>query len=342
MQIQKVGFTNQDFFLLRQQTNKDHLHRLRLFCDWLIQHGGIWYQPDLETYRDYLMYDYTGRDNQPLTPSSIKAHLATIRGYYQSVLRDNRLRDVLYSQTPGDVSAADKKAWVDEIMTRVENAIAPEAAQVKVIKRQDTADEEHIRLTTEEAAVLMDAPGTQTLMGVRDTAVIALMLCTGVREAELCGLDVNDLRKRLSGETALHVRRGKGSKERLIPYGNLAWVLNIVEFWLQNAGITGGAVFRGFYKNGKSVRNTRLTTRAINQILDRYPIMVNGELRIVNPHDLRRTYARRLYEAGMDLLAIRDNLGHADSRTTLKYIGVMDVEARKPPAIFTQPRLPKL
>lgn len=341
MQIQKVGFSNHDFFLLRQQSNKDHQHRLRLFCDWLSSNNGLWYQPDLETYRDYLMYDYTGRDNQALTPSSIKSHLSTIRGYYQSVLRDNRLRDVLYSMTPADVSAADKKAWVDELMTRVENAIAPETAQVKVVKRQDTADEEHLRLTVEEVAVILAAPGTTTLMGIRDTAIIAMMVCTGVREAELCNLDINDLRKRLSGEPALHVRRGKGSKERLIPYGNLIWVLDVVDQWLQNAGITSGAVFRGFYKNSKTVRNTRLTPRAINQILDRYPIIINGELRIVNPHDLRRTYARRLYEAGMDILAIRDNLGHADSRTTLKYIGVMDVEARKPPAIFAPPHLQK-
>jgi integrase len=63
--------------------------------------------------------------------------------------------------------------------------------------------------------------------------------------------------------------------------------------------------------------------------------MIDGELRKVNPHDLRRTYARRLYEAGMDLLAIRDNLGHADSRTTLKYIGTMDIDRRKPPTVYT-------
>jgi integrase/recombinase XerD len=167
------------------------------------------------------------------------------------------------------------------------------------------------------------------------------MLCTGVREAELCALDTPDLRRRLSGEPALHVRRGKGSKERLIPYGTLIWVLSMVDGWMQNAGITGGAVFRGFYKTGKRVRTSRLTVRSINKILDRYPVLIDGELKTVNPHDLRRTYARRLYEAGMDLLAIRDNLGHADSRTTLKYIGVMDVEKRKPPAIYDI-RLPGL
>jgi site-specific recombinase XerD len=171
-------------------------------------------------------------------------------------------------------------------------------------------------------------------MGLRDTVVLALMLCTGIREAELCALEVRDLRQRLGGQLALHVRHGKGRKERLIPYGDLDWVLVLIDVWLNKAEITGGPMLRGIYKGGKRVRKTALTVRAINQILDRYPIMIDGQLTAVNPHDLRRTYARQLYEARMDLLAIRDNLGHVDSRTTLEYIGSLDVEQRKPPALY--------
>lgn len=335
--LQKLPGINGPILTPRKPDDKDLLHRMKLFSDWLDSIGGVWYQPDLDTYRDYLLSDYAGRDNQPLLPASVRAHLSTIRGHYQALLRDNRIRDALYTMTPPDASPADRKSFVDEMVQRIENAINPDNSAVKVITRQDRPDEEHFRLTAAQAAELIAAPGTDTLMGMRDTAVLALMLCTGVREAELCALDVPDLRRRLSGQLALHVRRGKGCKERLIPYGTLVWVLAIVDTWLQNAGIGSGPVFRGFYKTGKRVRNSRLTVRAINQILDRYPVMIDGELKTVNPHDLRRTYARRLYEAGMDLLAIRDNLGHSDSRTTLKYIGTMDVEKRMPPAIYDVP-----
>jgi site-specific recombinase XerD len=52
--------------------------------------------------------------------------------------------------------------------------------------------------------------------GLRDTALIAIALCTGARRTELANLEVRDLRQRLGGELALHIREGKGRKERLV------------------------------------------------------------------------------------------------------------------------------
>ena len=161
------------------------------------------------------------------------------------------------------------------------------------------------------------------------------MLCTGIREAEAAALDVEDLRQTFGGELALHVRHGKGAKARLIPWGELDWGLVVVETWLKAAGIESGAVFRGFYKGGQRLRPGRLTTRAIQYILREYPITIDGQARTVAPHDLRRTYARRLYEAGADLVAIQQNLGHASTKTTLGYIGVLDTARRRAPAVYS-------
>ena len=113
---------------------------------------------------------------------------------------------------------------------------------------------------------------------------------------------------------------------------------NKLDKWLEVAGSTGqrmegGPVFRGLHKGG-TLRPGRLSVRAVQYIVTRYPVMVGGAMVKVRPHDLRRTYARRLYEAGVDLLAIRDNLGHADHKTTLGYIGPQDVGRRRPPAIY--------
>jgi len=93
-------------------------------------------------------------------------------------------------------------------------------------------------------------------------------------------------------------------------------------------------VFRGFYKGNRKLRPGRLSVRAIQYILETYPIMVDGGMVTVNAHDLRRTYARRLYVAGVDLVAIQQNLGHADVKTTLGYIGTLDAKARKPPKVY--------
>ena len=89
---------------------------------------------------------------------------------------------------------------VDEAITRIQNAMDPKAAPVRVITRQDVADSQHRRLTADQANALMDTPGVATLGGLRDTAVVALSLCTGMREAELSALQVGDLRQRLGGK----------------------------------------------------------------------------------------------------------------------------------------------
>ena len=133
----------------------------------------------------------------------------------------------------------------------------------------------------------------------------------------------------------MHVREGKGCKERLVPYGELEWVLAIVDKWLELAEINDGPVFRGFYRGHRVLRPGRLSVRAIEYIVGSYPVMAAGEVVTVKPHDLRRTYARRLYDAGFDLVAIQQNLGHADVKTTLGYIGTLDAEQRKPPAVFS-------
>jgi integrase/recombinase XerD len=222
----------------------------------------------------------------------------------------------------------------DEAIVRIENAIHPDTARVKQTTKQDRADSEHLRLTSEQASQLMDKPGLDSLQGLRDTAIIALALCTGIREAELCDLEVNDLRQRLGGELALHVRRGKGDKDRLIPYGSLSWVLVLVDCWLESAGISGGPVFRGFYKDGKTLRPGGLSVRAAQYILESYPVVLDGKVTQVRFHDLRRTYARRLYEAGLDLVAIQQNLGHVNSQTTLSYIGELGADKRRPPMVY--------
>lgn len=328
MMTQVERYTTNLSAVVPPEVVKDTKHRLMLYAKWLDRTGRGWAVPDMAAYRDFLLYDHG------LSPSSAKAHLATVRGRYNAIMRDNDVRDLLYSLTPDHDTPANRKALVDEALERIKNAIDPAAAPVKVTQRQDVPDSAHLRLTTMQANVLLAAPGIDTLMGMRDTAMIAMMLCTGVREAELCALDVEDLRQQLDGELALYIRKGKGLKARLVPYGELIWVLAITEAWMTMAGVEDGPVFRGFFKGGKHVRNTRLTVRAVNQVLERYPVEINGRFTKVNPHDLRRTYARRLYDAGVDLVAIQQNLGHADSKTTLGYIGQLGADARRPPLLY--------
>ncbi|HUX78060.1 MAG TPA: tyrosine-type recombinase/integrase [Anaerolineae bacterium] len=322
--------------LMPEDPDKDTKYRLGQLLAWLIANQVRWYQVDLARYRDYMLQE------REYAPATAGAHLATVRARYRAILRDNATRDLFFGlarleleRRGQEASPANLKAMVDELTIRLKNALDPQASTVKVKKSQDHADGEHLRLTAEQANALMAAPGNRTLQGLRDTAVIALMLCTGIREGELISLDVRDLRQELGGVLALHIREGKGCKERLVPYGALEWVLAIVDRWLQAAGIEKGPVFCGIFKGGHRLRPGRLTTRAIQCVLRGYPVMIGGQASRVRPHDLRRTYARRLYEAGFDLVSIQQNLGHANIQTTLGYIGALDADKRRPPAVYS-------
>jgi integrase len=306
--------------------SRNEKSRIRFFQAYQDSQGRPWHTPDFAGWRDNLLA-------RGLKLSSVKSYLGTVRGAYRS-MDQNALRTVLYSMAPADASAADRKALVDEVVTRLENAINPEQCLVKTHTAQEKPDAAQVRLTKAQASALMQAPGVGTIKGLRDTALIALMLCTGIRQGEASALDVGDLRQSVGGELALHVRKGKGDKSRLIPYGALDFCLAIVDRWLEAAGIEDGPVFRGLYKGG-ALRPGRLSVRAIEYIVGAYPVAVDGDVVTVRPHDLRRTYARRLYEAGVALIAIQQNLGHASSKTTEKYIGVLDADTRRPPAIYS-------
>lgn len=304
--------------------NKDQRSRLKLYVAWLDVMHMKWYQPDLAAYRDYLKA--LGKEN-----STIAAALSTIRARYTTLMRN---RDLFFNAMPSEMSFIEKQAFVNETITRIENILHPDHARISVTKHQDIEDSKHLRLTTSQANALLRQPDVTTLSGLRDLALISLILCTGIREMEVVNLKVDDLRQALGGELALRVQNGKGNKSRLVPYGELDWCLVVVDRWLGIANIADEAVFRGFYKGNRRIRNTALTERAILDILNNYPIAINGEKKTVKPHDLRRTYARRLYEAGMDIVAIQQNMGHANLKTTLEYIGALDVEKRRARAVY--------
>lgn len=313
--------------LIPTGADKDTRHRLGRFAEWQTTTGRPWHRLDLHFYRDDLLDCYA--------PATASAHLSTIRARYRAIIKDNATRDLLFGAVAGQYGdPLHCKAFVDEVLTRLENEIDPARSAVKTTRVQDRPDGGQVRLTVEQANALLASPGVIPLDKLRDTAILALLLCTGIREGELIALDVEDLRQRLGGELSLHVRSGKGCKERLIPYGGLVWVLAIVDKWLDAAGIEAGPVFRGLYKAGR-LRPGRLSVRAVEYTVFNYPVVIDGALSRVKPHDLRRTYARRLYEAGVDLVAIQQNLGHADLKTTLGYIGALDADRRRPPAIFT-------
>ena len=172
-------------------------------------------------------------------------------------------------------------------------------------------------LRADEAAQLMvatdDTEASEPVV-LRDRLVLELLYASGIRVAELVGLDVDDVDRR---RRVLRVL-GKGAKERTVPYGQPAD--RALDQWLSHgrpalAGpASGGALLLG-------VRGGRLDQRAVRAIVHRAAGAVPGAPDL-GPHGLRHTAATHLLEGGADLRAVQELLGHASLSTTQIYTHV--------------------
>jgi len=142
----------------------------------------------------------------------------------------------------------------------------------------------------------------------RDVAIFELLYGCGLRISELVSLNLEDFD---FGERWILVR-GKGNKERQVPFGTKAAAA--IEKYLEAQPAARGALFRNH-------RGGRLTDRGARGIVKFYARMLQGDSS-VHPHGLRHAYATHLLRSGADLRAIQELLGHAGLATTQKYTQV--------------------
>lgn len=302
--------------------NRNARSKYRIYKSYLSAHGQHILRPNLAAYRDWLI------EKKNLAPSSLSAYLSTIRSAYRRLILSNDFRKELFAVGHRNrLSGLELKQFVDEATIRISNAINPINASVSSRVRQDIPDAEHIRLTKSQAKQLLESPNPGTKAGLRDMALLSMLLCTGVRAFEVCNIQVVDLKQTINGILALNIREGKQNKSRLVPYGGLDFCLVIVDRWLEVSGIKEGYVFRGLYKSGR-LREGKLSERSVGDILAKYPISINGLKTTLKPHDVRRTYAKLCWDNSMKTEAIQKNLGHANIQTTMGYIGQVNIKHR--------------
>jgi len=163
-------------------------------------------------------------------------------------------------------------------------------------------------ISTEEVARLIAAPDQESVLGIRDHALITLLYGTGIRVSECAGMNEEDVD--FEEKTVRVV--GKGGHERVVPLNDA------VVFSLQRYRCARGNVKRdeGFFRS----RNGRRMSR--NGIYDRVK-RYGRKARIaksVSPHTLRHSFATHLVKAGVDMLTLRDLLGHRLITSTQIYL----------------------
>jgi integrase/recombinase XerC len=162
-------------------------------------------------------------------------------------------------------------------------------------------------------ALVETRAGEGTFRAARDRAILELFYSTGMRLSELVGLNLDDL-DLVSDQVRV---RGKGRKERILPVGRLA-VTALRNYYLRRDEVmqeAGGPERRAVFVGE---RGRRLTPRAVQLAVQRLLDLVS-EGRKVSTHSLRHSFATHLLDAGADLRAVQELLGHASLSTTQIY-----------------------
>ncbi len=169
-------------------------------------------------------------------------------------------------------------------------------------------------LTVEEVETVLGLPDPETDRGLRDRAILELLYASGMRVGELVGLNIEDL----SLPERLVRVRGKGRKERLVPFGVKAH--DAIKAYLaarrgllrrRRTSLDPGALFL-------NLRGGRISARSVERNLAQY-IRESAVLLDVHPHLFRHSFATHLLNRGADLRSIQELLGHESLSTTQKY-----------------------
>lgn len=170
-------------------------------------------------------------------------------------------------------------------------------------------------LTKEQAQTMLGLPSVTTVKGLRDRAILAILLGCGLRREECAGLTVGHIQQR-EGRWVIVDLVGKRSKTRSVPMP--AWAKFAIDSYLLAAGIADGPLFRSV-RRGDHITDQGMTAQAIFDVVKTYAQEIGVDVR---PHDLRRTFAKLAHKGSAPIEQIQLSLGHSSVQTTERYIGV--------------------
>jgi len=275
----------------------------------------------LERYEDYLRFD------RGLSPATARAYTSDLRQLITFLedadvedpesIESSHLREFVYALKNRGQAPASIRRKISAVrgyfgFLHAESVI--EADPAELLEGPKAGRKLPLVLTRTEIERLIAAPAGEGPLAMRDRALLELMYATGVRISELVTLRLRDLDV---DERLIRVR-GKGSKERIVPFGNAA--LHALTRYLTDARPDLATVARG--RGDGSVflsrRGRGLSRKGAWEIVRRH-VKAAGIQRRVTPHTLRHTFATHLIQGGADIAAVQEMLGHADISTTQIY-----------------------
>ena len=282
-------------------TLRNYESDLRQFLEYLTPPGAQ--PPPLAEIDHHLIREYTGRlYDQGLERASIGRKLAALRSFFRYCVREGRMK-----ANPARLVPSPKmpRRLPEVPGTEEVNRFLDSMAAVQPQRKRKTAEKDEAAEGTKVSSqVLVE----------RDRAILELLYSSGLRVSELVGLNLEDMDR---GSQTLRVR-GKGRKERLVPYGAKARQA------LENYAALRSTLLDGGPKNGceqavfLNYTGSRLRARSVDRIVKKYARLL-GTGWNAHAHALRHAFATHLLTEGADLRAIQELLGHSSLSSTQKY-----------------------
>jgi len=163
-------------------------------------------------------------------------------------------------------------------------------------------------LSVDEVFNLINSIDQESILPLRDLAIIELLYSSGLRVSEIAKIKILDIDR----QEGLVKVSGKGNKERIVPFGSKAGEA-ILKYLERRSELKPKDDY--FFLNN---RGTGITARSIERIVKKYGLL-SGISKKISPHALRHTFATHLLGSGADLRSIQELLGHSSLSTTQKY-----------------------
>jgi integrase/recombinase XerC len=257
------------------------------------------YLSDLREFNEFVKNDVPSLVDREGNLHIEKVDHLTIRGYLGKLYKRNKRSSLARK-------LASLRAFFQYLMR--EGYINLNPAKLVSTPKQ----EQHLPsfLSIDEVFNLLNVQVPPGELGLRDRAIMETLYSCGIRVGELIGLDEDDIDFNLG---IIRVE-GKGRKERIVPIGSKA-LDALKEYLTFKEKRDEGERNRPVFLNN---RGKRFSTRGVERVIQKY-LFKCGIMKKITPHSLRHTFATHLLDAGADLRAIQELLGHASLSTTQKY-----------------------
>lgn len=224
-------------------------------------------------------------------------------------------------------------------LARQEPTLVALCERVCAIRSKKTEDKLFETLETDEVQAILHTPDTDTVQGARNAVLLGMLANTGARAQELVDVDLRDIQL---GNLNQVVLTGKGRKQRIVPiWEETAGAIKRYLELRRHAGINNDALLL-------NLRAERITRFGLNHIIEKSVRKAERHCpslrsKHVTAHTFRHTVALHMIQSNVDIVTIKEMLGHADIRTTSKYVQInLEMKRAAIEACSVRPRRPPL